>query len=115
MKKNAMETVLLMWSPENRQIGIRNVMKKDARAYTLHFAKKQYGAGFAARSFLNHIGYDYSVTRSFPCEWNEHDGIFIVQLTEESLTGHAGQRVAKMPNVRGRGPEVGNTRLSATS
>jgi hypothetical protein len=107
MRKNAIESVLLMWNPESLQIGIRNVMKKDARAYSLHFAKKQYGAGFGARSFLNHIGYDYSVTRSFPCEWNEQDGIFVVQLTEEAFA-KSGQRIAKMPVNRGKGSETGN-------
>jgi hypothetical protein len=99
MKLNAMETVLLMWNPETRQIGVRNVMKKDARSYTLRFSKKQYGAGFAARTFLNHIGYDYSVTRSFPCEWNEQDGIFVIQLTEDAFSQKPG-RVSKMPVSR---------------
>jgi hypothetical protein len=113
MRKNAMETVLVMWDPENLQIGIRNVMKKDARAYTLHFAKKQYGASFGARSFLNYIGYDYSVTRNFPCKWNEQDGIFVVQLTKEALANKSGQRVAKMPVSRSKGPETGNMKAQA--
>jgi hypothetical protein len=115
MKKNAMETVLLMWDAESKQIGIRNVMKKDPRAYTLHFSKKQYGAGFAARPFLHHIGYDYSITRSFPCEWNEHDGIFVVQLTDEAFAQKS-SRVAKLPIARGRGgSEASGTKASAAS
>ena len=115
MKKNAMETVLLMWDPENRQIGIRNVMKKDPRAYTLHFSKKQYGAGFAARTFLNHIGYDYSETRSFPCEWNEQDGIFVVQLSDEAFVQKTA-RVTKLPvATRGRVAEGSGNKASAAS
>lgn len=113
MKQNAMETVLLMWNPENLQVGIRNVMKKDSRAYLLRFAKKQYGAGFGARSFLNHIGYDYSTTRSFPCEWNEHEGIFTIQLSMDAFANKPGQRVAKMPVGRGKGPETGNMKAQA--
>jgi len=113
MKKNAMESVLLMWNPENLQIGIRNVMKKDARAYSLHFAKKQYGASFGARSFLNHIGYDYSETRKFSCEWNEQDGIFVVQLTLDAFASKSGQRITKMPVNRSKGSETGNMKAQA--
>lgn len=113
MKKNAMENVLLMWNPEDRQIGVRNVMKKDARAYTLRFAKKQYGAGFGARSFLNHIGYDFSETRTFACEWNDHDGIFVIQLTADAFASRPDQRLAKMPTGRNRSPEAGEVKARA--
>jgi hypothetical protein len=113
MKKNAMETVLLMWNPEALQIGIRNVMKKDPRSYNLHFAKKQYGASFGARSFLNYIGYDYSASRPFRCEWNEQEGIFVVQLTEDAFATKSGQRIAKMPVGRNRGSETGNMKAQA--
>lgn len=114
LKQQAFETVLLMWDADTHRIGIRNVMKKDSRSYTLRFSKKQYGAGFAARTFLNHINYDYSETRNFPIEWNEADGIFVVQLDDECFRQPKAARIAKLPLPRGKGSEAGGAKAAAS-
>jgi hypothetical protein len=76
----AVETVLLLWDKDTRRVGVRSIAKKDARSYTVRFARKNASAGFAAKPFLAHIGYDYSETQSFPCEWNDDEQMFVIGL-----------------------------------
>ncbi len=82
---NAVESVLLMWDKETHSIGIRRVGKKDARAYTMRYARKNTYSGFAAKTFLEHVGFDYSETKAFPCEWNEDEGMFVFSLSMEQV------------------------------
>jgi hypothetical protein len=77
---NGVESVLLMWDPESRRIGIRRIARKDSRSYTVHYARKNAWAGFAAKGFLMHIGYDYSKTTAFPAEWDKTEELFTFSL-----------------------------------
>jgi|SRR5579862_3538081 len=86
LHENGVEYVLLMWDKENRRIGIRRVGKKDSRSYTVHYAKKYAWSGFAAKGFLEHIGLDYSETKTFPGEWDETDSMFVLSLPDASTS-----------------------------
>jgi hypothetical protein len=76
LHKNAVEDVLLMWDKEARKMAIRSITKKDSRSYRMRYSKRSKAAGFAAKPFLEFVGYDYSKTRSFPCAWNDEQGMF---------------------------------------
>jgi len=92
---NAVESVLLMWDKDARRIGIRRVGKKEARAYTVHYTRKNAYSGFAAKTFLVHIGYDYSETTTFQVDWNEEDGTFVFSLS----TAENKQQVQHSPGL----------------
>jgi len=82
---DAVEFVLLLWDPTRRQVGIRPITKKDQRAYRLAYGKKGNGAGFSAKTFMDHIGYDYSESRSTPVRWDEGESMFIAEVPMEYL------------------------------
>jgi len=86
LSDNAVDSVLAMWDKDTRKIGVRSIAKKDARAYTVRYARKNASAGFAVKTFLAHIGYDFSETRSFPCEWNEDDQTCVISIPADILS-----------------------------
>jgi hypothetical protein len=74
LEKDAVEFVVLLWDKDTRRVGIRPLTKRDPRAYRVAYGKKGNGAGFSAKTFFDYIDYDYSVSRSFPVEWNDKEG-----------------------------------------
>ena len=103
LTENAVERVLLMWDRDARRVGIRRVGKKDARAYTVHYARKNSYSGFAAKTFLQHIGYDCSNTATFPIDWNEDDATFVFSLNPVENR----QGMQRFPTVTRSKVEVG--------
>jgi len=85
LERDAVEFVLLLWDPIKRQVGIRPITKKDQRAYRLAYGKKGNGAGFSAKTFMDHIGYEYSESRSTPVRWDEGESMFIAEVPVEYL------------------------------
>jgi hypothetical protein len=113
LAKNAVETVLLLWDKDARKIGVKNITKKDDRAYTMRYARKSKGAGFAAKTFLEWIGYNYSETKGFSCVWNEADCLFEVSLP--SPEAHkVSQRFPRLASkgARGESDTKGKVRAS---
>jgi hypothetical protein len=92
LTKNSVNNVLLLWDKEAHKIGIRAVSKKDARSYTLHYAAKNANAGFAAKTFLCHINYNYRDTKAFPCHWNDKESTYEVDVPAESFAAKPIQR-----------------------
>ncbi len=91
LEKEAVEFVLLLWDAAKRQVGVRPITKKDQRSYRLAYGKKGNGAGFSAKTFMDHIGYDYSETRSFPTKWDEGESMFIAEIPAEHLQNNRQQ------------------------
>ena len=83
LEKDAVEFVVLLWDRETRRIAIRPLTKRDPRAYVVAYGKKGNGAGFSAKTFLDYIEYDFSVSRSFPVEWNDKEGQYEAQIPVE--------------------------------
>ncbi len=83
LEKDAVEFVVLLWDRDSRRVAIRPLTKKDPRAYRVAYGKNGNGAGFSAKTFLDYIEYDYSVSRSFAAEWNDKEGQFEAQIPVE--------------------------------
>lgn len=96
LEKNAVEYVLLLWDASKHQIGVRPITKRDARAYTLSYGKKGNGAGFSAKTFMDHIGYDYTESRSYPAKWDEVEDTFVAEVPEAHLQGGRQQPLLAM-------------------
>lgn len=94
LNKHAVEDVLLMWDKESSKIGVRGINKKDTRSYRMRFSRRNKSAGFAAKPFLEHIGYDYSQTKAYPCTWNEEQGMFETSLPSDAFTAQP-ERIQK--------------------
>jgi hypothetical protein len=102
LESEAVEFVLLLWDPMKRQMGIRPITKKDQRAYRLAYGKKGNGAGFSAKTFMDHIGYDYSESRSTPVRWDEGESMFIAEVPAEYLRDNSQQSLLAMEHQAGR-------------
>jgi|SRR5208283_1009737 len=100
-ERDAVENVLLLWNAEDRLIGVRPIVKKDTRAYKVHYGVKGNGCGFSAATFLNHIGFDVSETRTLPAHWDDQEEMFIIEVPEEYLIKNK-QRSISSINPGGR-------------
>jgi hypothetical protein len=98
LRDMAVDYALLMYDKENRMIAVKGISKKDNRAYSLRFAKKGNGAGFAAKAFLHHIGYDLTQTRSFECQWNDEQNMFEFQVPGSAFKAIDMNPRSKLPN-----------------
>ena len=100
VRQNNVESVLLLWDASTHKIGIQPAKAGDHRAYTLsaYGPKGKSGTGFSAVTFLNHINYDWSVTRSFPAEWV--DNLLVITLAPEHVTGKPAERTGELGALR---------------
>jgi hypothetical protein len=94
--------VLLLWDKDTRKVAIKSISKKDERAYQMRYAKKGKGAGFAAKTFLEWCGYNYSETKGYPCEWIEAESMFELSLPR-SEAPKSPQRFPRLASKSGRG------------
>lgn len=96
--QNAVEFVLLLWDEPLRRMAIRPITKKDSRAYLLAYDKKGKGggAGFFAKTFFDHINYDYTETRTHTAEWNDTEGILEVQLPADAFKAETESKVLSL-------------------
>lgn len=85
LRKNAIEYVLLLWDKESRKVAVKSTSKKDTRSYTLRFTQKNRMSGFAAKTFLNYIEYDFTESHQYPCTWSEREDMFEFQVPAERL------------------------------
>jgi hypothetical protein len=85
LAKQSVSHVLLLWDKDAHKIGVRVVAKKDSRSYNVHYAPKNSSAGFAAKTFLHHIGYDYGTTKGYPCRWIEKESTYEVDVPAENF------------------------------
>lgn len=86
-KGTPIEYIFLMWDPAAKQMAMKSTSnKKDPRAYRIRYNDKGNGAGFSAKTFLDHIQADYSERRTIPVEINPDHEIFLeVRIPEEFL------------------------------
>ena len=119
LHKKAVVDVLLMWDKESRKMAIRSINKKDDRSYRMRFSRRNKAAGFAAKAFLEYIGYDYSASKAFPCVWNEDQGMFEISLPAEALKPSSPsdkpqpQRFPRLPRLQKGQNEGEKQQLSA--
>src|SRR5262249_19556502 len=96
LEKDAVEFVVLLWDRESRMVGVRPLTKRDPRAYRVAYGQKGNGAGFSAKTFMDFIEYDYTVSRSFPVEWNDKEGMLVAQIPAEHFKD---TRQLKLSNI----------------
>jgi hypothetical protein len=113
LHKSAVEYVLLLWDKDARKVAVRSTTKKEPRAYTIRYAAKHKLAGFAAKTFLNHIQYDFSTTNQYPCTWDEQSEMYEVQLPPERFVAQEPKRFPRLEQGSKRPTEVGKHRASA--
>lgn len=111
--KHAVETVLLLWDKDHRKMAMKTISKKDDRSYQLRYAKKGKGAGFAAKTFLEWCGYDYSQTKSYPCEWNEVESMFEIPIPSSEASKNP-QRFPRLKNSTVSGEREAKTHARAS-
>ena len=93
LQKETIEHVLLLWASAERMIAMKVTSnKKDPRAYRIRFHPKGNGGNFSAKTFLDHLGIDYSERKSVPIEINADREMFIeVKLPEAIFKKKLGQ------------------------
>lgn len=101
LAKEHTELVLLLWDKETKRCAISPIAKKDPRAYRLRsYGTKGRSAGFSCVTFLNHIKYDWSKTRSFSVEYDASDKLLIFDIPKEYLTGHPQEQNKPLGQIR---------------
>jgi hypothetical protein len=76
LRDNTVEYVLVMWDEDALQMALKPTSsKRDTRAYKITFGANNSGAAFSAKSFLDFVGWDLSVKRQVPAEWNEDSNL----------------------------------------
>ena len=85
LRRDAVERILILWDQESQKVAVRPLTRKDPRSYRISYSTKGNGSSFSAKTFLDHIEYDYSESYSFP--WKEADGMFEIEMPTEKLKG----------------------------
>jgi hypothetical protein len=98
LENNGVRHVQLLFDHELHKCAIKTSSSKAEGAYKLTVGYNGNGFGFSAVTFLNHIKYDWTETRSFPAEWNADKTMLIFSIPEEHFgaTGDRRQPVGKI-------------------
>ena len=101
LQKDAVEHVLLLWDADAHKIAVKSISnKKDPRAYRVRYMAQGNGAGFSAKTFLDHIGVDFTERRTLAVDINQgSDMILEVEVPEAYFK--------KRPRVMGLKGKVG--------
>ena len=92
LQKATLEYVLLMWDADQRKVALKSTgNKKDQRAYRLRYADKGNGASFSCKTFMDHIGIDYSERRGLPIEIDPDQEMFLQVKIPETFFKKKGQ------------------------
>jgi hypothetical protein len=80
------ESILLLWDASDGKLALKSTSnKKDVRAYRVRFNEKGNGASFSAKTFLDHVGIDYTERKSIPIDINPDLEMFLEVKIPESL------------------------------
>lgn len=61
LREAGIKNVLLLWDRDSRSLALKVIKdEKDVRSYVIRYNAKASGAGFSAKTFLDHAGIDYS-------------------------------------------------------
>ena len=86
LQKEAVEFILVLWDTADGKLAIKSINnKKDPRAYRMRYNPKGNGAGFSAKTFLDHAGIDYSERKAIPVEINPDLEMFVEVKIPDSL------------------------------
>jgi hypothetical protein len=102
LEKEAVEYVLLLWDAESNKVGLRLITKRDPRAYKVAYGAKGNGAGFSAKTFFDHIGLDYTETRTAPVEIGEGDILLEFQVPEDYFAKRKQQHLVLEGGKKGK-------------
>ena len=87
LEDKSTKNVILLWDKDSKRIALKLLSGPDTtlNAYKIHYGVKGNGAGFAAKTFLEFIGFDSSKSRSFRADWNEKEQMLEVQLPADAF------------------------------
>jgi hypothetical protein len=86
LQKAAIESILLLWDASDNKLALKSTSnKKDVRAYRLRYNEKANGAGFSAKTFLDHAGIDYSERKPLTIDINPDMEMFLEVKIPESM------------------------------
>jgi hypothetical protein len=102
LERDAVENVLLLWDKEARKVALRSISKKDSRAYKVAYGAKGNGAGFSTKTFFDHIGLDYSESRTVPVEFGDGDILMEFQIPEECFIKGEQPKLVRVEPRKGR-------------
>jgi hypothetical protein len=96
LQKETIETILVLWDAEEKKLAMKVIgNKKDTRSYTIRYNDKGNGASFSAKTFLDHVGIDYSERKAIPISINPNNEYFVEVSIPDALMkkGGAQQRL----------------------
>lgn len=101
--KMVVQNVLLLLDREQRKVAVRPLVKKDARSYTVSYAKVKTGCNVSGKAFLDWAKIDYSKLRTYPAYWNENEGFLEITLPREAFKDSQRKIVSVDPRKQAAG------------
>ena len=78
LKDAKVQSILILWDATEGKLALKSIADaKDVRAYTIRYNDKGNGASFSAKTFLDHVGIDYSERKPFPIDINADKEMFL--------------------------------------
>ena len=100
LKSNGVTHVILLYDKEELKMAVKQAPKTDTHAYRLLFTRNATSCSVSAKTFFDHIKYDFQ-PRTFNAEWNAREKMFEIQMSTDGL--HSRQQVleeSKRPKGR---------------
>jgi hypothetical protein len=86
LQKETIEFVLILWDATEGKLAFKSTNnKKDPRAYRIRYNDKGNGAGFSAKTFLDHAGIDYAERKAIPIDITPDLEMFVEVKVPEAL------------------------------
>jgi len=73
----------IFWDKEGNRIGIKPLVRKEEKSYSIHYSPKGNVGSLSATAFIKYIGYQNKETESFPATWNDREGLLEFRLAEK--------------------------------
>jgi hypothetical protein len=74
------KTVIILWDKERRKMAVKAAPKGEKNSFTITFAADLHSGTFAAKSFLQHIGWSATRRETLPTVWNASEKMFELSL-----------------------------------
>jgi hypothetical protein len=77
------KTVIILWDKDKCKMAVKAAPKGEKNSFTVTFAADLHSGTFAAKSFLQHIGWHATKRETLPTVWNASEKMFELSLPEK--------------------------------
>lgn len=79
------KSFIILWDKEKRKMAVKAAPKGEKNSFAVTFAADRHSGTFAAKSFLQHIGWHATKRETLPTVWNASEKMFELSLPEKYI------------------------------